>query len=444
MESSEGSDSKTNPGKSETKSGEKSGQDLPGKSPPTYTSSILPQAMPTEGFSLPSGPYESGSSRGHSPYEYEYGQSSYAQAPSSEPMYPSYDLSGPGAARRPSGGILPASSEAFSSLGSGGAFSALPSLESSSYYSPSPVYGYGSSTPGYSSTGYQDPYSQPSRMGTGSPYEHTFAPGMTSGIYPGAMHPYPYGPYPSQFQQGRGFAPQPGRYGGQRRRQNTSYASPPGPPIDRGGGAKGPDGANLFVFHIPNDFSNLEMYDLFSKCGNVLSARIMVESETGRSRGFGFVSYDSPESSARAINEFNGYAIKGKRLKVQHKQIRGKESHNEPYSHYPSQSALPMPIQQYRGHEESFPSQGYNLPKHLLGDEGEISTATESKPAAQETHKIAEPTRMLTDARNNFPVLPPMPPQPLDDEDEGEEEHTGASSSPLDDVTGLNKALPDP
>ena len=122
MESSEGSDSKTNPGKSETKSGEKSGQDLPGKSPPTYTSSILPQAMPTEGFSLPSGPYESGSSRGHSPYEYEYGQSSYAQAPSSEPMYPSYDLSGPGAARRPSGGILPASSEAFSSLGSGGAF----------------------------------------------------------------------------------------------------------------------------------------------------------------------------------------------------------------------------------------------------------------------------------------------------------------------------------
>lgn len=440
MESSDVSDPKTNPSKSETKSRAKSGHDLPEKSPTTYTSSILPQAMPTEGFSFPSGPYESGPSRGHSPYEYEYGQSSYAQAPSSEPMYPSYDISGTGTARRPSGGILPASSEAFASLGSGGAFSALPPLETSSYYPPSPVYGYGSSTPGYSSTGYQDPYSQPSRMGSGSPYEHSFAPGMTResgyGMYPGAMPPYPYGqPYPGQFQQGRGFGPQPGRYGGQRRRQNTSYASLPGPPINPGGGAKGPDGANLFVFHIPNDFSNQEMYDLFSRYGNVLSARIMVEPETGRSRGFGFVSFDSPESSALAIKALNGLQIKGKRLKVQHKQIRGKESHNEPYSHYPSQSALPVPIQQYTRHEESFPAQGYNLPTHLLGDEGELSADSESKPAAQET---------LDSAKQYTSVLPPMPSQPLDDEDEGEEEHTGASSSPLDDVTGLCKALPDP
>lgn len=48
----------------------------------------------------------------------------------------------------------------------------------------------------------------------------------------------------------------------------------------------------------------------------------MVEKDTGRSRGFGFVSYDSPDAAALAIKELNGFVIGNKRLKVQHKQIR--------------------------------------------------------------------------------------------------------------------------
>ena len=75
----------------------------------------------------------------------------------------------------------------------------------------------------------------------------------------------------------------------------------------------------------------------------------MVEKDTGRSRGFGFVSYDSPDAAALAIKELNGYAVSNdkcvgsrlswisfsdhclslqignKRLKVQHKQIRPQE-----------------------------------------------------------------------------------------------------------------------
>jgi len=96
----------------------------------------------------------------------------------------------------------------------------------------------------------------------------------------------------------------------------------PGPPIQMTPHNKGPDGANLFIFHIPNHFTNLDMYNLFCHYGNLLSVRIMVEKDTGRSRGFGFVSYDSPGAAAMAIKELNGFVIGNKRLKVQHKQIR--------------------------------------------------------------------------------------------------------------------------
>jgi len=96
----------------------------------------------------------------------------------------------------------------------------------------------------------------------------------------------------------------------------------PGPPIQTTDSNKGPDGANLFIFHIPNHFTNMDMYNLFCHYGTLLSVRIMVEKDTGRSRGFGFVSYDSPESAALAIKELNGLVIGNKRLKVQHKQIR--------------------------------------------------------------------------------------------------------------------------
>jgi RNA recognition motif-containing protein len=87
-------------------------------------------------------------------------------------------------------------------------------------------------------------------------------------------------------------------------------ASSPGPPIQTTTSNKGPDGANLFIFHIPNHFTNIDMYQLFCAYGNLLSVRIMVERDTGRSRGFGFVSYDLPESAALAIKELNGFAVR--------------------------------------------------------------------------------------------------------------------------------------
>jgi len=104
--------------------------------------------------------------------------------------------------------------------------------------------------------------------------------------------------------------------------QGAYVAHYPGPPIQTSKSCQGPDGCNLFIFHIPNDLSNLDLYNLFLPFGNVISARIMVENETGRSRGFGFVSFDNRISADNAIKAMNGYQIGRKRLKVQHKKER--------------------------------------------------------------------------------------------------------------------------
>lgn len=124
-------------------------------------------------------------------------------------------------------------------------------------------------------------------------------------------------------------------------------ATTPGPPIQTTTSNKGPDGANLFIFHIPNHFTNWDMYKLFRAYGNLLSVRIMVEKDTGRSRGFGFVSYDTPESAATAIKQLNGYVIGNKRLKVQHKQIKSSD-HNTNTPILPAEDSTVF----YSGHKE--------------------------------------------------------------------------------------------
>lgn len=171
-------------------------------------------------------------------------------------------------------------------------------------YSP---YGSSQSNTGAGGTlfAHQQPWGYP-----GGPGDMYGAPGSPLQPRPAAQIPV----YPGH-QMGGGMR-QMGLYG------QYYPATSPGPPIQTTESNKGPDGANLFIFHIPNHFTNLDMYQLFCPYGNLLSVRIMVEKDTGRSRGFGFVSYDSPASAALAIKELNGFAIGNKRLKVQHKQIR--------------------------------------------------------------------------------------------------------------------------
>lgn len=75
----------------------------------------------------------------------------------------------------------------------------------------------------------------------------------------------------------------------------------------------------MFIFHLPNEWSDMDLFNFFSEqnCGQILSVRIMTDKTSGRSKGYGFVSYDTAENAAAAINHINGKQALGKRLKVE-------------------------------------------------------------------------------------------------------------------------------
>ncbi|XP_066307919.1 RNA-binding protein BRN1-like isoform X1 [Miscanthus floridulus] len=111
---------------------------------------------------------------------------------------------------------------------------------------------------------------------------------------------------------------------------NANPAISSSPSSNAGGQVEGPPGANLFIYHIPQDYGDQELSSAFQSFGRVLSAKVFVDKATGVSKCFGFVSYDSPASAQAAINRMNGYQLGGKKLKVQLKR-ENNNKHSKPY-----------------------------------------------------------------------------------------------------------------
>ena len=73
---------------------------------------------------------------------------------------------------------------------------------------------------------------------------------------------------------------------------------------------------NLYVGNLPYSVTDQELNDIFSEIGEVQSARVMNDRETGRSRGFGFVEMKNEDDGREAIEKLNGQDMGGRALVV--------------------------------------------------------------------------------------------------------------------------------
>ena len=75
-------------------------------------------------------------------------------------------------------------------------------------------------------------------------------------------------------------------------------------------------GNKLYVGNLAYSVRDESLHQAFSQFGTVTSAKVMMDRDTGRSRGFGFVEMNSEEEGQSAIDALNGAELGGRTLKV--------------------------------------------------------------------------------------------------------------------------------
>ena len=75
-------------------------------------------------------------------------------------------------------------------------------------------------------------------------------------------------------------------------------------------------GKKLFVGNLSFNANDQTLLDAFSQCGTVESAKVIIDRDSGRSKGFGFVEMSSDAEAQAAISRFNGAEFDGRNLSV--------------------------------------------------------------------------------------------------------------------------------
>ncbi|MDZ7921578.1 RNA-binding protein [Rhodoferax sp.] len=74
--------------------------------------------------------------------------------------------------------------------------------------------------------------------------------------------------------------------------------------------------SKIYVGNLPYSVTNDSLQSNFGEFGDVTSAKVMMDRDTGRSKGFGFVEMGSPEMAQAAINGLNGQSVDGRSIVV--------------------------------------------------------------------------------------------------------------------------------
>ncbi len=72
----------------------------------------------------------------------------------------------------------------------------------------------------------------------------------------------------------------------------------------------------LFVGNLSFNITENQLQDMFAQHGTVVEANLMMDRETGRARGFGFVTMGSAEEAQKAISALNGTSVDGRAINV--------------------------------------------------------------------------------------------------------------------------------
>jgi len=96
-----------------------------------------------------------------------------------------------------------------------------------------------------------------------------------------------------------------------------------GPRPPRQGNAFEFDGRKIYFGNLSWGMDHLDLQDLCSEFGSVEDARLITDRETGRSRGFGFVTMSSNTEADEVVNQLNGQDVDGRVLRVNIAQPRG-------------------------------------------------------------------------------------------------------------------------
>ncbi|XP_065347000.1 polyadenylate-binding protein 1-like [Cloeon dipterum] len=127
--------------------------------------------------------------------------------------------------------------------------------------------------------------------------------------------------------------------------------------------------SNLYIKNLDKTINDAQLKSLFESFGEILSVKVMLDANTGRSRGFGFVCFTSPEAATEAIKNVNGQMVlskplyvslaqsKEKRLAVLRAQFMSSLMHSQPPQFYRNQVAQnwPQPQSQWTSGEMPHP-----------------------------------------------------------------------------------------
>jgi cold-inducible RNA-binding protein len=75
-------------------------------------------------------------------------------------------------------------------------------------------------------------------------------------------------------------------------------------------------GKKLYVGNLPFNTTDQDLSEIFTQVGQVASAKVIMDRDSGRSKGFGFVEMNSDEEAQNAISQFNGAQLNGRPLTV--------------------------------------------------------------------------------------------------------------------------------